>query len=494
MANSPSAEQQARLLDTIRTYQERTALMEPSPDQWRHWLEEVHAYTESFIHKTDTGNAYQQWKADPLKEKFWSFRLEEDGALLSDILPELERDVDQPGINPASGGHLGYIPGGGVLPAALGDLLAAVTNRYAGIAFANPGAVALEHFLIDWLAGLFGMPPTTGGNLTSGGSIANLIAITTARDARQIKPSDYERLVIYGSARMHHCLHKALRIAGLGYSLLREVDLDQRQRMRPDHLRSLIATDQAEGRIPFLIIGSAGTTDTGSIDPLDELADIAQSEQLWFHIDAAYGGFFYMVPELRASLSGITRADSLVIDPHKGLFLPYGTGAVLVRDIQQLYASQYYQANYMQDANQADLGWSPADLSPELTKHFRGLRMYLALRLFGTRVFAEALAEKVALCRYFHLAVQDLGFSVGPDPQLSVTHFRWARAGQDNQATNRWIIERIHADGRVFLSSTTIDGQIWIRLAVLSFRTKLRHIEATLALLKEIVQDLAEIE
>jgi len=494
MDTSPRSEQKNHLLDTIRNYHERTALMEPSPEQWHQWMDEVHAYTESFIQKTDTGNAYQQRITDPLHHTPWSFHLEDEGTLLSEVLRELEQDVDQPGINPASGGHLGYIPGGGVLPAALGDLLAAVTNRYAGIAFANPGAVALEHFLIDWMATLFDMPSTTGGNLTSGGSIANLIAITTARDARQVRPSDYERLVIYGSARMHHCLHKALRIAGLGYSLLREVDLDERQRIRPDHLRDLITTDRAEGRIPFMIIGSAGTTDTGSIDPLDDLADIAAREQLWFHIDAAYGGFFYMVPELRPALSGIHRADSLVIDPHKGLFLPYGTGAVLVRDIQQLFASQYYQANYMQDANQANLGWSPADLSPELTKHFRGLRMYLALKLFGTRVFSDALAEKAALCQYFHLAVQDLGFAVGPTPQLSVTHFRWAPPGQDHNRINQRIMERIHADGRVFLSSTTIDGQVWIRLAVLSFRTKLRHIEATLDLLREIVEDLPENE
>lgn len=479
------------LREKIRVFESRTRHMEPSKAVWTDWLTEVGSYLNEFLVDTREGPAYRQPEAGKRQEDY-GFSLAPEGEPLTTALDELREWVDYSGLNPASGGHLAYIPGGGVLPAALGDLLAAVTNRYAGVAFANPGAVALEHFLIRWMAQLFEFPETTGGNLSSGGSIANLIAITTARDAQGVRPSEYERLVIYGSARMHHCLDKALRIAGLGFSPLREIELDDRQRIIPEELEKQIQLDRKAGLIPFLLIGSAGTTDTGSIDPLDALADIAERESLWFHIDAAYGGFFYMLPEIKPLLNGISRAHSLVVDPHKGLFLPYGTGAVLIRDIQQLHNSQYYQANYMQDAAMADLGWSPADLSPELTKHFRGLRMYMALKLFGTDVFKNALAEKIALCQYFHRAIQELGFETGPFPELSVTHFRWAPPGQDPNPLNRWIMDRVHEDGRVFLSSTTLDDQIWIRLAVLSIRSKFRHIEQTLSMFKEILTQLPE--
>lgn len=475
----------------IKELEARTRHMEPTKAEWTDWLTEVTSYLNEFLVDTREGPAYRQPEPGRSQEDY-GFSLGTKGESLTIALDEMREWVDYSGLNPASGGHLAYIPGGGVLPSALGDLLAAVTNRYAGVAFANPGAVALEHFLIRWMARLFGFPESTGGNLSSGGSIANLIAITTARDAKGVRPVDYERLVIYGSARMHHCIQKALRIAGLGFSPLREIALDERQRMIPDDLQRQINVDREAGLLPFLIIGSAGTTDTGSIDPLDALADIADQENLWFHIDAAYGGFFYLLPEVKPRLKGISRAHSLVVDPHKGLFLPYGTGAVLIRDIHLLHASQYYQANYMQDAAQSDQGWSPADLSPELTKHFRGLRMYMALKLFGVQTFEYALAEKIALCQYFHHAVQELGFDVGPFPELSVTHFRFIPAGRDLNAVNRWIMDRVHEDGRVFLSSTTLDGQIWIRLAVLSFRSKFRHIEQTLQMLKDIVAKLPE--
>lgn len=479
------------LRSQIAALESYTRHMEPSKAEWMDWLSEVSSYLNEFLVDTREGPAYRKPESGKSQEDY-GFSLTPKGESLTSALDEMREWVDYTGLNPASGGHLAYIPGGGVLPSALGDLLAAVTNRYAGVAFANPGAVALEHFLIRWMAQLFGFPESTGGNLSSGGSIANLIAITTARDAKGVRPADYERLVIYGSARMHHCLHKALRIAGLGFSPLREIALDEQQQMIPEDLQHQIKLDKEAGLIPFLIIGSAGTTDTGSIDPLNALADIAEEEDIWFHIDAAYGGFFYLVPEVKSKLNGISRAQSLVVDPHKGLFLPYGTGAVLIRDIHQLHASQYYQANYMQDAAQADLGWSPADLSPELTKHFRGLRMYMALKLFGIQTFADALAEKIALCQYFHLAIQELGFVVGPFPELSVTYFRLAPPGRNANTVNRWIMDRVHEDGRIFLSSTSLDGQIWIRLAVLSFRSKFRHIEKTLDMLNDIVAKLPE--
>lgn len=456
---------------------------DPSESEWAAWMDQARQYAERFMAHTRSGPA---WEMDTQAPGSEGFHLGPAPAGLSDILEECRIWIDHRGLNPASGGHLGYIPGGGLPAAALGDLLADITNRYAGIAFANPGAVALEHFLVRWMADLFGFPAEAGGTLTSGGSIANLIAVTAARDASGLPPSRWEQVVLYGSPHMHHCLHKAFRIAGLGHSTLREVPLDERGRMIPEALETMIRKDRESGLLPLLVVASAGTTDTGAVDPLDGLGSIARTEGLWFHIDAAYGGFFRLVPECEPLLKGLETADSLVVDPHKGLFLPYGTGAVLLRDVEKLYASHYYQANYMQDAYQAALGYSPADLSPELTRHFRGLRMYFALKLTGLETMTALLREKLLLARYFHQQVALLGFETGPEPMLSVCVFRYRPADQDPDPANAWLATAIREDGRVFLSSTRLNGRIWMRLAVLSFRTHIRHIHQTLALLREL--------
>lgn len=477
--NRPLASTDA-LRHDILLLEDLSEKLEPTPARWSSWMEDTTQYAADFLDFNREGPA---WQPCPLTqtEMEAQFSLSDESVALKEVLDQLHEYVDTPGLNPASGGHLGYIPGGGVPTAAMGDFLAAIANRYAGISFTGPGAVALEHFLIRWTCRLFGLPTQAGGTHTSGGSLANLIGITTARDAHGLRPADFERAVIYGSAQMHHCLHKALRIAGLGYSVLREVPLDERFRMDPQALSLMVKQDREAGLRPFLLIASAGTTDTGALDPLDDLADIATEENLWYHIDGAYGGFFYLLPQYRSAFKGIERADSLVVDPHKGLFLPYGSGMVLVRDVHCLHKSYDYQANYMQDARRDPGALSPADLSPELTRHFRALRMYLPLKLHGLAPFRAALEEKVLLCRYFHARVPDLGMLVGPSPDLSVCIFRHPTL--DNEA----LLKEVLADGRLFLSSTRIEGVFWIRLAVLSFRTKLRHIELLLSLLQNAI-------
>jgi glutamate/tyrosine decarboxylase-like PLP-dependent enzyme len=249
-------------------------------------------------------------------------------------------------------------------------------------------------------------------------------------------------------------------------------------------LRAAIATDRAAGRAPFLLVASAGTTDTGALDPLEALADVAAEEGLWFHVDAAYGGAFLLVESERARFRGIERADSVVVDPHKGFFLPYGSGAVLVRDPEHLRPSHGLRGVYLQDATDALDEPSPADLSPELTRHFRGLRMWLPLQLHGLARYRAALEEKLLLARLFHARVQALGFEVGPAPDLSVALFRWVpRDGADATEFNKRLLAAVLDDGRVFLSTTTIDGVFWIRVAVLCFRTHADRIDAVLEVL-----------
>lgn len=467
--------------DQILKLQEASAALEPNAQTRAAWTGAVHKYAEEFIDQIDQLNAYDPGDGKEVLDLPFG----EKGHAMEDILQTLKKGMDRAGINPASGGHLGYIPGGGIYPSALGDYLAAVTNRYAGIFFANPGAVRIENALIRWMCDMIGYPEGSLGNLSSGGSIANLIAITAARDWKEIKSRDVENAVIYLTEQVHHCVHKAIRIAGLAEAQVRYIPMDNAFRMDADLLKKQVAEDLTAGHRPFMIVASAGTTDTGAIDPLDKIADIAEANDLWLHIDAAYGGFFMLLDDLKDCFRGIERSDSLAIDPHKGLFLAYGLGAVLVKNVEALQRTHFYRASYMQDAAANGYEGNPADLSPELTKHFRGLRMWMALQLFGTEPFVACLKEKHLLARYFHQEIQKLGFEVGPSPDLSVLIYRYVPKDGDADAFNQNLVEKIREDGRLFVSSTTIHGQFWIRLAVLSFRTKLWHIDLLLEMLGE---------
>ena len=315
--------------------------------------------------------------------------ISEQGIPLRDAIALIERDVVRPGANTASGGHLAYIPGGGIYHAALGDYLAAVSNKYAGIFFAGPGPVRMENILIRWIADLVGYPAGAAGNIASGGSIANLTAITTARDAHGLRGADFATAVVYLTSQAHHSIEKALRIAGLGEARIRTVAMDDGYRMRPDALEQAIAADRAQRLRPWLVAAAAGTTDTGAVDPLEAIGTIARRERCWFHVDAAYGGFFLLTEQGKTALRGIEQSDSVVLDPHKGLFLPYGSGIVVVRDGAALVASHDLSGSYMQDALREPSEISPADVSPELSKHFRGLRMWLPLILLGTAPFSR---------------------------------------------------------------------------------------------------------
>ncbi len=406
-----------------------------------------------------------------------------------EIIGVLKKTVDHEGINPASGGHLGYIPGGGIYPSALGDYLAAVMNRYAGIYFGGPAAVRLENALIRWTADLMGYPENALGNLASGGSVANLIAITTARDAQQINSLNIRESVIYLTKHTHHCVHKAIRIAGLGECIVREVVLDNDYRLDAHALELMLEEDRGKGLNPFLVISSVGSTDTGAVDPIDRISDLADQYHFWHHIDAAYGGYFILVDRLKDKFRGVEKSDSIVIDPHKTLFLPYGVGMVLVKHGQSLIDAHYYRANYMQDAFNANEQTSPADVSPELTKHFRGLRMWIPLKLLGIEPFAAALKEKHLLTVYFHKRIKSMGFEVGPQPELSVCIYRYAKTATPNKF-NALLLERVQDDGRIFISSTTINGVYWLRAAIVCFRTRLSTVDLLLQILQENTQKL----
>ena len=470
-------------IKNIQELEKISRLLEPNATQRKVVRDSVLDYTENFIDTIETIPAFTEGRK--ASEVFLHSPVSEEGIEMPEIISMLKKGMDEPALNPASGGHLGYIPGGGIYYSALGDYWADITNRYAGIFFAGPGAVRIENMLIQWTAELAGYPKNAVGNLTSGGSIANLSAIVTARDSKKITSDKIKKAVIYLSPEVHHCIFKAIRIAGLAECVMRHLPLDEGYRIKPVELEKLIEEDTAKGLIPFLVVASAGTTDTGSVDPLAEIGRIAKKHNLWYHVDAAYGGYFLLTEHGKKILSGIESSDSFAIDPHKGLFLPYGLGMVVVKNKEALYNSHYYRANYMQDTLDADEEVSPADLSPELTKHFRGLRLWLPLKLLGLKPFRACLEEKLLLTRYFYGEIKKLGFEVGPYPDLSVATYRYVSKKHDVNAFNKRLMEEIQKDGRVFISSTLLEGRFMLRLAVLSFRTHLSTINTLLNLLKE---------
>ncbi|HLF13992.1 MAG TPA: pyridoxal-dependent decarboxylase [Bacteroidota bacterium] len=458
--------------------------LEPGAADRRSAREKVVAYTEDFLERLGEIPTFVGKHDGGIG--LLSEQIGEEPADLGKLLALVRDNVDRPGLNPASGGHLGYIPGGGLYHASLGDYMADITNRFAGVNFASPGAVRMENMLIDWMREVVGYPAGTVGNLTSGGSIANLIGIVAARDESGIRAADYARSVIYLTDQAHHSIQKAVRIAGLGETVLRYIPTDERHRMSADLLEKAIIGDLENALLPMAIIASAGTTDTGAVDPLDAIAEIAAGRAIWYHIDGAYGAFFALCDEGKSVLGGMEKSDSLVMDPHKGLFLPYGTGAVLVKNAGRLLESFHYQANYMQDAVRDEGSPSPADLSPELTKHFRGLRLWLPLKLHGLAPFRAGLREKILLARYFHGRLQEMeGFETGPVPDLSVVTYRYVPRRGDPDEFNERLAAEVRRDGRVFLSSTMLRGRFTLRLAVLSFRTHLDTIDLTIDILKE---------
>ena len=399
--------------------------------------------------------------------------LPEEGTPFPKLLDLLFRRAVPASLNTAGPGYLAYIPGGGLFHTAVADLIADAVNRYTGIAVAAPALVRLEANVLDWLREIAGFPPESRGLLTSGGSVSTLIALVTAR--RERLPEDFLKGTLYVSDQTHHSLAKSAVLAGFPPANVRLVPSDERFRIRLDALEDRIAEDRRLGFTPFLVVGNAGTTNSGAVDPLPELAELARRHGLWFHVDGAYGGFFRLTDEGRTILRGMELADSLVLDPHKSLFLPYGTGALLVRDGAALRRTHSAEAEYLPDVADDPLLPDFAATSPELTRPFRGLRLWLPIKMLGIVPFREALQEKLELARQAAEEIRRMeGIEMVAEPELSLFAFRWNHPGMDGAALDRAntrLLRRINDRKRVFLTDTRLNGRFTLRMCVLSFRT-----------------------
>ncbi len=406
----------------------------------------------------------------------------ETGAPAEELLDLLFDRAIPKSLNTASPGYLAYIPGGGLFHSAVADLVASATNRYVGVFAAAPALVQLETNVVRWFARIAGLPESAGGFLASGGSIANFSAVVAARRSRL--PEDFLSGVLYASDQTHHCVAKAAALAGFPARSVREIESDGAFRIRLDLLEESIGEDRRKGLTPFLVVGNAGTTNTGAVDDLAALADLCRRERLWLHVDAAYGGFFLLTERGRRVLAGIERADSIVLDPHKGLFLPYGTGCLLVRDAALLRRAHSAGAEYLPVLQNEPDFVDFCEVSPELSRSFRGLRVWLPLKMHGLGPFRRNLDEKLDLALWAAGELRLLpDMEIVAEPQLSLFAFRLAPPGLDGpalDALNRRLLAAVNAPGRVHLTATTAKGRFFLRICVLSFRTHFERMKAAL--------------
>ena len=414
---------------------EPNRVLEPSSDELRRLVEaattRILRYLETLPEQPSADNDGGAALARSLRED-----LPEKGRSAEELLDFLFTKVIPKGFNTAGPGYLAYIPGGGLPYSAVADFIASSTNRYVGVFAAAPGLAQLETNVVSWLCRIAGYSETARGILTTGGSLANFSAIVTAR--REKLPENFLSGTIYASDQVHHSIQKAAMLAGFPEASVREIPSDERFRIRMDELARAVAEDRSRGFAPFLIIGNAGSVNTGAVDDLSALADFARGEGLWFHVDGAYGGFFLLTERGRSVLAGAERSDSITLDPHKSLFLPYGTGSLLVRDGDALKRAHALSAVYLpsmqEDPDLVDFN----QISPELSRGWRGLRLWLPIKLVGIEPFRANLDEKLDLAQW---AAEELrripGIEILAEPQLSITAFRWTKTGLDDENLNR---------------------------------------------------------
>ena len=445
--------------------------LEPDAATLERWVAAAGRYVFDQMRNVGALPSWNTERAAALVDAIRAARLPEDGRPFDEVLAALDPAIQASFTTPGPG-YLAYIPGGGIPSAALADLIACATNRYVGVDLAAPALAEIERTTLRWLAEMMGMPAGSNGIFTSGGSLSNLAALCAAR--ADLLGEDFHDGTLYYSEDTHACVAKAAKVAGFPQRALREIPVDARRRLRVDALIERLDADARAGARPFFVCANAGTTNTGAIDPLPEILAVCRERKLWAHVDGAYGGCFRIADGGDALLPQLGAFDSLTLDPHKGFFLPYGTGALLMKDPEALRRAHRTTASYLQDVTAGEaLGFT--DYGPELSRDFRGIRLWLPLVLHGTAAFRAQLTEKLALTRwaYERLQAEPL-FEIFDEPQLTVLAFAAKPpAGHplDANAFGAEVLKRVNARKRVFMSSTAIDGRYLLRICVVSFRT-----------------------
>jgi glutamate/tyrosine decarboxylase-like PLP-dependent enzyme len=394
-------------------------------------------------------------------------------------------------------GFLGYIVGPGTVPGAAASVLAAGLNQNLGGFRLSPGASEIEAALTSWLAARFGLPEGSGGELLGGGAMANFVGLKAARDraagsgVRERGIREGAPLAFYASGEAHVVQQRAADMLGMGSDAVRMIEVDELWRMRPESLAAAIEHDLAAGVRPAAVIATAGTTATGSIDPLPEIAGLCERHGIWLHVDAAYGGPAVLAGDLRPLLDGIERADSIAVDPHKWLYAPLPAGCLLVRDLDGLAGSFASEASYTWMDEHVQQGIEYRHLGPYFSRAFLALSVWVSLLAHGQAAYGRRISHDAALARYLgELVEESPDFELCTPVSLSVTCFRYAPEALrgDDEALNRInqeVMTAVQADGRVYCSNAVLNGRFCLRSCIVNFRTEAGHVETLLQAARE---------
>ena len=357
-------------------------------------------------------------------------------------------------------------------PPCMGDWLATGFNCFGGAWQVGAGPSMLELTVLDWFRSWLGLPAGTSGLLTPGGSVANVTAVVAARHAAVGEEYDrVSRLVLYTSDQAHYSVARAAWIAGLSRSLVRAIPTDDEFRLRPEALAAAIEEDRRAGLLPMMVVATAGTTNTGSVDPLPEIAALCTRESLWLHVDAAYGGFAALTDRGRALLHGLGHADSVTVDPHKWLFMPFECGCLLVREPYRLKDAFHILPDYLKDVEAHGEQVNFADYGEQLSRYTRAVKVWLGVSYFGLGAIRSAIDEGMNLALHAEERLRDAGIEILSPARLGIVCFRVHPEGMDDPAAldalNEAINRRIVAGGRYFISSTRIRGAFSLRICVL---------------------------
>lgn len=395
----------------------------------------------------------------------------------------------------------GYVASPATAPGAFADLIASAVNVNVTSWRSGPAATEVERTVVRWLGSLIGYGDNSHGLLTSGGSIANLTALLVAHRTKSETDvagkgvaNNRAPMTIYASDQIHMSIPKAADILGLGRNHVRIVKSDENFRLDVRLLRERIAADRQNGFKPFCVVASSGTVNTGAVDPLNEVADIAKEFDLWFHVDGAYGALGAMDKSKRALFDGLARADSVSLDPHKWLYVPLDSGCLLFRDEATARAAfSFDEADYIkvheQDEQESFAFWN---YGPELSRRFRALKIWVTLRYYGARRIAASISDDMALAAYMADCVERAAdFELLAPVELSICCFRYeppsatTRADAELDELNSRIMNLIQRGGRAYVSSATLNGKFALRACITNFRTTRADIDATLEIIRE---------
>lgn len=414
----------------------------------------------------------------------------EEGADFLDVLRALRERVMPYYLRPHHPRFLAFVPTAPTYVSMLGDGLCAALNVFAGVWKEAAGPAAVELLVLDWFKTLMGYPATAQGVLTSGGSEANLLALTVARE--RLDFAARPDAVLYASDQRHWSIDRAAKVIGLRPDQVRSLAAGADYRLRPETLAAAVADDRRAGRRPWAVVASAGATSTGAVDPLEPLAALCAREALWLHADAAYGWPAVLSDAGRAEMRGLERADSVTLDPHKWLAQTFEAGCLLVRDGVLLERTFALRPDYMQDVEPGEGEVNFADRGISLTRRFRALKIWLSLKVLGVAWFRELVDHCRSLAALAQaLLERDGSFEVLSPRRLSVVCFRCVPTGAPREAAaldalNRAVCEDLMQTGRAFLSTTRLGGRMALRLCFVNWRTTAADVEEIVALLRDL--------